>query len=103
MILDDYSVSENVFYIAVQILKPFPANHVGIDFQEKILNEIEMLEGTFDVGDVRIEYKCLHDIEKHGHITQRLLTQRHGLNRIFVFQMSISDVSRQIELSATHF
>lgn len=52
MFLDDSSASEGIFYVAVQILKPFPANHVGIDFQEKILNEIEMLEGSFYVDDV---------------------------------------------------
>ena len=98
MFLDDSSASEGIFYVAVQILKPFPANHIDIDFQEKVLSEIEMLEGSFCVDDVRVEYKSLHDIEKYGHITQRFLPQRHGLSRIFVFQMSISDVSRQIEL-----
>lgn len=98
MILDDSSGSENVIYIAVQILKPFPASHVDIAFQEKILNEIETLEGSFHVDDVRVVYKSLDDAEKYDHITQRLSPKRHGLNRIFVFQMSISDVSRQIEL-----
>ena len=64
MILDDASISQGVFYVAVQILKPHPANRVGVDFQEKILNEIEMLEGFFYVDDVKVEYKSLHDVEK---------------------------------------
>lgn len=96
MILDDVSISQGVFYVAVQILKPHPANRVGVDFQEKILNEIEMLEGFFYVDDVKVEYKSLHDVEKYGYITQRLIPKRHGYNRIFVFRMTISDVPHQI-------
>lgn len=97
MILDEVSVLQGAIYIAVQILRPHPANRVNVDFQERILNEIEMLEGVFHVDDVRIEYKSLRDVEKYDYITRRLTPKRHGYNRIFVFQMSISDVSHLIE------
>lgn len=97
MFLDEVSVLQGVIYIAVQILKPHPANRVDVDFQEKILNEIELLEGVFHVDDVRIEYKSLHDVKKYDYITQRLTPKRHDHNRIFVFQMSISDVRHLIE------
>lgn len=97
MILDDASALQGSIYVAVQILKPHPANRVDAGFQERILNEIEMLEGFFHVDDVRIGYKSLLDVEKYDYITQRLTPKRQGDNRIFVFQMSISDVSHLIE------
>ena len=57
MFLDDSSASEGIFYVAVQILKPFPVNHIGIDFQEKVLSEIEMLERHVVILAHRFDFK----------------------------------------------
>ena len=56
----------NVFYVAVSILKPLPVGHLDKDVQEKILNEIRSLEGSYIVDNVTIEYKSVSDVTIRG-------------------------------------
>lgn len=83
----------NDFYIAVPILMPYPAQGIDEKLQENILNEVQFLEGSFFVDGVKIDYKSLKEMEKYKYITQRLSPRRFGLNRMFVFRMTVTDVS----------
>lgn len=83
----------NDFYIAVPILMPYPAQGIDEKLQENILNEVQFLEGSFFVDGVKIDYKSLKEMEKYKYITQRLSPRRFGFNRMFVFRMTVSDVS----------
>lgn len=87
----------NVFYVAVPILKPYPADGVDGILQEKFLNEIGLLDGSYYVDGVKIDYKSLPDVENYGRITRLLSPGRHGNNKIFVFQMTISNASHLLK------
>lgn len=83
----------NIFYVAVPILKPYPAQGVDDSLQDDILKEIEDLENAFFVDEVKIEYKSVKNIEPYKHITQKLSPKRFGNSRMFVFRMSISNAT----------
>lgn len=57
----------NIFYVAVPILKPYPAQGVDDSLQDDILKEIENLEDAFFVDEVKIEYKSVKNIEPYKH------------------------------------
>lgn len=91
--LTDCNIENGEFYVAVPILKPYPAEGVDEGLQENILREIECLEGAFFVEEVKIGYRSVRDIEPYNHITQRLSPKRYGNSRMFVFRMSISNAT----------
>ena len=84
----------NVFYIAMPILKPHPVDRIDKDIQEKILNEIRILKGSYIVDGVTIEYESVPDVEKFGHITKRVIPTHIRPYEMFVFQITV--------LNATH-
>lgn len=90
-------IEGTVFYFAIPILKPFPVDCINVEFQKKILDEIQNLEGSYFVDGVTIEYKSLPDIENYSYITRLLSPGRHGFNRMYVFQMSFFNASHLIK------
>lgn len=95
--LGDCKIKKNVFYVAIPVLKPFPVDCFNYDFHERILDEIQNLEGSYFVEGVTIEYKSRPDVENFSHITQLLSPRRHGFNRMFVVQMSFFNASHLIK------
>ena len=91
--LTDCNIENNDFYVAVPILKPYPAEGVDEGLQDAVLKEIEALEGTYSVDDVKIDYKSVQNIEPYNHITQMLSPKRYGNSRMIVFQMTISNAT----------
>lgn len=87
----------NVFYDAVPILKPLPVGHLDKDVQEKILNEIRLLEGSYIVDNVTIEYKSVSDVERLSHITQRVVPTHIRPYEMFVFQMTVSNATHLLK------
>ena len=88
---------EDAFYIAIPILKPHSVDHLDKDVQEKILNEIGSLKGSYVVDDVTIEYESVPDVENYSHITQNVVPTHIRPYKMFVFQMTASNVKHLLK------
>ncbi len=91
--LTDCKIENSNFYVAIPILKPFPAEGIDESIQEKILSEIQLLKGSYYVDGIKIEYMSLKDVESCSHITRKLSPSRYGNNRMFVFRMRVSNTT----------
>lgn len=95
--LGNNDTMRNVFYVAIPILKPHPADHIDKDIQEKILNEIENLKGSYIVDEVTIKFETVPDIEKFSRITQRVVPEHIRPYKMFVFQMTVSNATHLLK------
>ena len=86
-------IKEPIFYLAIPVLEPYFADDIDGDLQNIFLKEIESLSGLYFANGVKIEYKSVHDVENYGNLTQMLSPKRILNNKIFVFQMTISNFS----------
>ncbi len=94
---------ENLFYVVIPILKPYPVEGVEENLQENILSEIGSLEGSYFVNDMEIKYKAMKNVDDYNHLTQELSPKRMDFNKMFVFRMTVSNLSHLLKMCNSSF
>ena len=90
VLLENIDVVKKVFYVAIPVLKSVPVYGLGEELEGYILNEIKTLKGSFVIDDVTIDYKSVHAIENHNHITQMFQPKHIRPYKMFVFELAAS-------------